>query len=144
MSFFFLLKAATQLARQGQQERTQVVCSNKVGRSRLAQRHSRNGPRTYGYWFDVYIRMLFESRNSHTQTYKQTRNRTKHKCIIVDQFRIFSKTLFMLRMWHTIRIYFDFSHVSVIRFGVWFLHFIFMLSMWIINISYCDCSQVSI
>jgi hypothetical protein len=47
--FFFLLKAATQLARQVQQERTQVVCSNKVGRSRLAQRHSRNGPRTYEY-----------------------------------------------------------------------------------------------
>jgi len=41
--FFFFLKAATQLARLVQQERTQVVCSNKVGRNRLAQRHSRNG-----------------------------------------------------------------------------------------------------
>jgi len=41
---FFLFETATQLARQVQQERTQVVCINKVGRSRLAQRHSRNGP----------------------------------------------------------------------------------------------------
>jgi len=30
--------AATQLARQVQQERTQVVCSNKVARKRLARR----------------------------------------------------------------------------------------------------------
>jgi len=44
-----LFEAATQLARQVQQERTQVVCSNKVGWSRLAQRHFRNGPRTYEY-----------------------------------------------------------------------------------------------
>jgi len=51
--FLLLLKAATQLARQVQQERTQVVRSNKVGRSRLAQRHSRNGPRTCEYLFDV-------------------------------------------------------------------------------------------
>ena len=48
-SFFPFGKAATQLARQVQQERTQVVCSNMVGRSRLAQRHSRNGPHTYEY-----------------------------------------------------------------------------------------------
>jgi len=46
---FFFWKAATQLARQIHQERTRVVCSNKVGWSRLAQRHSRNGPRTYEY-----------------------------------------------------------------------------------------------
>jgi len=32
-----LLKDATQLARQVQQECTQVVCSNKVSRSRLAE-----------------------------------------------------------------------------------------------------------
>ena len=38
---FFLFEAATQLARQVQQDRTQVVCSNKVGRSLLALRHSR-------------------------------------------------------------------------------------------------------
>ena len=35
--FFFFVKAATQLARQVQQERTQVACSNKVGRNRLAE-----------------------------------------------------------------------------------------------------------
>ena len=46
LSFVFL-KAATQLARQVHQERTQVVCSNKVDRSCLTQRHSHNGPRTY-------------------------------------------------------------------------------------------------
>ena len=49
VNFFFWLKEDTQLARQVQQQRTQVVCSNEVGRSRLAQMHSCNGPRTYGY-----------------------------------------------------------------------------------------------
>ena len=39
---FFLCFAATQLARQVQQERTQVVCSNEVVQKRLARRHSRN------------------------------------------------------------------------------------------------------
>jgi len=39
--------AATQLALQLQQERAQVVCSNKDPRKRLAQRHSRNGPWTH-------------------------------------------------------------------------------------------------
>ena len=34
--FLFLFEAATQLARQVHQERTQIVCSNKVDRSRLA------------------------------------------------------------------------------------------------------------
>jgi len=44
-SFFFNFGfAATQVAPQEQQERTQVVCSNKVARKRLARRHSRNGP----------------------------------------------------------------------------------------------------
>jgi len=81
---FFLVQSATHLARQVQQERTQVVYSNKVGRSRLAQRHSRNGPRTYEHWFDVYIGILYWSRHSHTHTYKQTRNWTNHKCIIID------------------------------------------------------------
>jgi len=37
----FLFEDATQLALQVQQERTQVVCRNKVDRSRLALRHSR-------------------------------------------------------------------------------------------------------
>ena len=58
--FFFLLKAATQLARQVQQGRTQMVCSNKVGRSRLARRYSRNGPRTYECWFDYTFAYCFE------------------------------------------------------------------------------------
>jgi hypothetical protein len=52
--FVFWFKAATQLARWVQLKRTQVVCSNKVGQSRLAQRHSRNGPRTCEYSFDIY------------------------------------------------------------------------------------------
>jgi len=46
-SFLFCFGcAATQAARQVQQERAQVVCShgNKVARKRLARRHSRNGP----------------------------------------------------------------------------------------------------
>jgi len=37
--FVCLFEAATQLARQVHQEHTQVVCSNKVDRSRLALRH---------------------------------------------------------------------------------------------------------
>jgi len=41
--WFVLFEAATQLARQVHQERTQVVCSNKVDQSRLALRHSRLG-----------------------------------------------------------------------------------------------------
>ena len=40
--FFFWCFAATHLARQLNQERTQVVCSNKVARKHLARRHSRN------------------------------------------------------------------------------------------------------
>jgi len=39
---FFLCFVATQLARQLQQERLQVVCSNKEARKHLARRHSRN------------------------------------------------------------------------------------------------------
>jgi len=43
-SFFFpCCFAATQLARQVHQERTQVVCSHKEARKRLARRLSRNG-----------------------------------------------------------------------------------------------------
>ena len=40
--------ATTQLAaaRQVQQERTQVVCSNKIAWKRLVRRRSRNGPKT--------------------------------------------------------------------------------------------------
>ena len=57
--FLFLFEAATQLVRRVQPKRTQVVCSNKVGRSCLAQRHSRNGPQKYEYSFDVYIHIFF-------------------------------------------------------------------------------------
>jgi len=55
---FFFLKAATKLARQVQQERTQAVCSNKVGRSRLARRPSRNEPLSffgYGLLFVIFL-----------------------------------------------------------------------------------------
>jgi len=51
--FFFVCFAATQLARQVHQERTQVLCSNKVARKRLARRHSRNGPWTRKCCFEV-------------------------------------------------------------------------------------------
>jgi len=84
--FFFWFEAATQLARRVQPKRTQVVCRNKVCRSRLAQRHSRNGPRTYENSFDVYIHIFFSSRHSHTQTYKQQRKRTKHRWTITELF----------------------------------------------------------
>jgi len=45
-TFFFQCFATTQLVRQVQQERTQVVCGNKEARKRLARSHSRNGPET--------------------------------------------------------------------------------------------------
>jgi len=48
--FFFECFDATQLERQVDQERTQVVWSNKVVRERVAQRHSRNGHWTHGHW----------------------------------------------------------------------------------------------
>ena len=49
---FFLFEAATQLARQVHQERTQVVCSNMVPGT-LARRHSRNGQSTHECCFEV-------------------------------------------------------------------------------------------
>jgi len=52
LKIFFLLKAATQLVRQVQQERTEVVRSNKVGQSRLARRHSRNLYHFYELFYD--------------------------------------------------------------------------------------------
>ena len=42
VAFFFWCFAATHLAHKLHQERAQVVCSNKVARTRLAQRHPRN------------------------------------------------------------------------------------------------------
>ena len=46
-AFFFYCFAATQLARQLHQERTQVVCSNREARKRPARRQSRNGLVTF-------------------------------------------------------------------------------------------------
>jgi len=43
---FFECFAAAQLARQLQQERTQVVCSNREAQKCPARGHSRNGPWT--------------------------------------------------------------------------------------------------
>ena len=51
--FFFCCYAATQLALQVRQERTQVVCSNREARKHPARRHSRNGPWTHECWFEV-------------------------------------------------------------------------------------------
>jgi len=42
LTLFKMCFVATQLARQLQQERLQVVCSNKEAWERLAQRQSRN------------------------------------------------------------------------------------------------------
>ena len=44
VQFYSCCLAATQLARQLHQERTQVVCSNRESRKRPARRHSRDGP----------------------------------------------------------------------------------------------------
>jgi len=75
---FFFFEAATQLARRVQPNSTQVACSNKVGRSRLAQRHSRNGPRTYEYSFDVYIHIFFFC-EVHIRIRRHTNNRGREQ-----------------------------------------------------------------
>jgi len=73
--FLFFGFAATQIARQVQQERTQVVWSNKVVRKRLARRHSHNGP--WNEW------------QTHTHVVEEKRNRTEytsrnhHICLFV-------------------------------------------------------------
>jgi len=59
--FFF---AATQLALQLQQGRTYVVCSNKC----LSRRHSRNGPWTHEFRFEVmylYVDSGLRNRNGY-------------------------------------------------------------------------------
>ena len=58
----FFRFTTTQLARQVQQERTQVVCSNKVARKRLARRHPRNGPSiwTHECCFEVDVFVCLE------------------------------------------------------------------------------------
>ena len=103
--FFLLLKATTQLARKVQQERTQVVCSNKVGRSRLAQRHSRNGPRTYEYWFDYTFAYSFKQTCAYANI-QTNDNRTKHTWARADVVWLLINVmfdseiaLFVLRMW---------------------------------------------
>jgi len=53
--FFVWCFVATQLARQLQQERLQVVYSNKEAWKRLAQRHSRNGPWIHECCFEVIV-----------------------------------------------------------------------------------------
>jgi len=49
LDFFWFCFVATQLERQLQQERTQVVCTNREARKRAARRHSCNGPWTMAY-----------------------------------------------------------------------------------------------
>jgi len=114
--FLFLFEAATQLARRVQPKRTQVVCNNKVGRSRLAQRHSRNGHRTYKYSFDVYVHIyIFWNRHLHTQTYKQARKKTKHKWSVTEWFWIGINVrfdVFYCLCW-LLTSYFVFSNVSI-------------------------------
>jgi len=75
--FLFLFEAATKLARRVQPKRTQVVCSNKVGRSRLAQRHSCNGPWNYLHSFDVYIHTYFFE--VHIRIRRHTNNRGREQ-----------------------------------------------------------------
>jgi len=80
--FWFLVRyAATQIAIQVQQERIQVVRSNKVARKRLTES---NGTPAMDLGHMNVGWMLFGSRHSHTQIYKQTRNRTKHTFMIAD------------------------------------------------------------
>jgi len=59
-TFFFCCYAATQPARQVRQEHTQVVCSNKIARKRLARRNSRNGPWTHECCFEVDVLVCWE------------------------------------------------------------------------------------
>ena len=51
--FVLVLPPHSYWARQLHQERTQVVCSNKVAWKRLARRHSRSGPWTHERCFEV-------------------------------------------------------------------------------------------
>jgi len=62
--------AATQLARQLQQECTQVVRSDKVARKCLARRHSRNGPWTS--WQRIH--MQSNKREIEQNTHQEKRN----------------------------------------------------------------------
>jgi len=57
---FFGCYVATQLACQLHQERTQVVCSNKEARKRLARRHSSNGLWTHECCSEVDVFLFWE------------------------------------------------------------------------------------
>ena len=71
----FLCFAATQLARQVQQERTQVVCSNKVARKRLDRsdffRHLDFGQFKWQLGFGQRQRRKGQSGNGNTETSAQ-------------------------------------------------------------------------
>ena len=57
---FLFCFVATQLARQLQLERLQVMCSNKEAQKRLARKQSRNGPRI---WRQTHIHVVKQNRN---------------------------------------------------------------------------------
>ena len=67
LGIFFSCYATTPPALQLQQERTQVVCSNREAQKRPARKHCNNGPWT--------------SRHTHTHEDRQKWNRTKHTSI---------------------------------------------------------------
>ena len=105
---------STQLARQVQSKHTrmEVQQQGSLKAPGRIERHSRNGPQTYYFYWRIHSHM-FWSRHSHTQTYKQTRNRTKHKSIIVDQVWICRHCLFKHHIWINVTMYFVSSHVSI-------------------------------
>jgi len=90
-AIFFLLKTTTQLERQVQQERTQEVRSNKVGRNRLVHSHSRK----YYYFYGLFDDCCFFEADTRIciYTHKRTIKQNTH-------------LIFFLV------IYFDWSHVS--------------------------------
>jgi len=123
-----------------------------------------DGPPTYECCFEVVLFLcfvlwlLFASRHSHTQRYKQTMNRTKHTWTVTDLFWIGINLMFdfgiSLLMWIIIPMQCTliFSHVctwsfymlSSNHFNVWFRHSLFMLNMCNSIIGYFDCSHVCI
>jgi len=104
---FILFETATQVARQVHQERTKVVCSNKVDRT--------------AWLLDTFILwLLFGSRHSHTHTYKHTMNKTEHTWkkntlfwILINLMIDFDISFLMSSMWITISSYLNSSHVSI-------------------------------
>jgi len=86
--WFLVCNTATQLATQLPQRRIRVVRSNKVARKRLTESNGTPamdlGPKNI-FWH-THSHIIFICEHSHTQTYKQTRVKTKYKStmIIVD------------------------------------------------------------